>query len=68
MPPEITAKDKYLKKQMKIVFQQRKKKQELSSFILAKEADADPTSLRNGVAKIEREIKDLEQTIKVLVE
>lgn len=68
MPPEITAKDKYLKKQMKIVFQQRKKKQELSSFISAKEADADPTSLRNGVAKIEREIKDLEQTIKVLVE
>ena len=33
MPPEILAKDKYLKKQMKIVFQQKKKKHELSSFI-----------------------------------
>ena len=68
MPPEILAKDKYLKKQMKIVFQQKKKKHELSSFIQAKEADADPTSLRNGVFQVEKEIKGLEQSIKILVE
>ena len=53
---------------MKIVFQQKKKKQELSSFIQAKEADADPTSLRNGLSKVEREIKGLESDIKDLVE
>lgn len=68
MPPEILAKDKYLKKQMKIVFQQKKKKLELANFIEAKQADGDPTDLRNSLAEVEKAIRGLEQNIKDQVE
>ena len=68
MPPEITAKDKYLKKQMKIVFQQKKKKLELANFIEAKEADQDLASMKNEITKMEKEMKGLEGVIRDHVE
>ena len=69
MPNEITNKDKEIKKQMKTLLQQKKKKQELNSLITAEQQNGeDPVGLKNNIAQTKKEMKKLEIEISDLME
>ena len=69
MPNEITNKDKEIKKQMKTLLQQKKKKQELNSLITAEQQNGeDPVGLKNNITQTRKEMKKLEIEISDLME
>lgn len=65
LPQTILEKDKQIKKQMKIIYQQKKEKEELRNNIYAKTVDNDPAPIVNKINKTNMEIRELEIKVNV---